>query len=151
MPGAKVKVLSMLFAAAVAGAWAYWTWGRSDGGIDPSDPAQVALGRALYDAHCASCHGADLKGEPDWQSRRPGGELPAPPHDESGHTWHHPDAQLFAIVKHGIARFAPPGYKTNMNGFGATLRDDEIRAVLAYIKSTWPADIRGRQEALNRR
>ena len=33
-----------------------------------------------------------------------------------------------------------------MPGFAATLSDTEIWAVLAYIKSTWPADIRAAQE-----
>ena len=45
----------------------------------------------------------------------PDGRLPAPPHDESGHTWHHPDAQLFAITKYGLAKLIQqPDYQTNM-------------------------------------
>jgi mono/diheme cytochrome c family protein len=63
--------------------------------------------------------------------------MPAPPHDESGHTWHHPDDMLFDITKHGIARYAPPGYQSDMPAFGGVLSDDEIRAVLAFIKSHW--------------
>ncbi|MBC7906970.1 MAG: cytochrome c [Rhodospirillaceae bacterium] len=108
------------------------------------------LGAKVYAAHCAECHGANLEGEPAWQTRKPNGELPAPPQDASGHTWHHPDAQLFAITKHGMARFAPPDYKTAMPAFIGKLSDHEIRAVIAYIKSTWPEDIRKRQDSLNR-
>jgi len=38
-----------------------------------------------------------------------------------------------------------------MPGFGDKLSDQEIWAVLAFIKSTWPAEIRARQESINRR
>ena len=64
--------------------------------------------------------------------------MPAPPHDESGHTWHHPDAVLFAITKNGlVAPNAPQDYESDMPAFAAKLTDDEIWAVLAYIKSHW--------------
>jgi hypothetical protein len=45
--------------------------------------------------------GANLEGQPNWKERQANGRLPAPPHDASGHTWHHPDAQLFGITKQG--------------------------------------------------
>ncbi|MGE5546384.1 MAG: c-type cytochrome [Solirubrobacterales bacterium] len=135
-------------ALVIGGAAAFLAWNRHGDGIAPSDARQVALGHSLYDRHCASCHGADLKGEPDWQVRKPNGELPAPPHDASGHTWHHSDEQLFAITKQGIGPFAPPGYRSAMQGYGDKLSDAEIRAILAYIKSTWPEQIRKRQQAI---
>ena len=60
--------------------------------------------------------------------------MPAPPHDDSGHTWHHPDEVLFGITKHGVVPpYAPPGYESDMPAFAGKLSDDEIRAVLAYI------------------
>lgn len=105
------------------------------------------MGSRIYAVHCAECHGAKLQGEADWHTRKPNGELPAPPHDPSGHTWHHSDEQLFAITKHGMARYAPPDYKSAMPAFVGRLSDREIRAVIAYIKSTWPEDIRNRQAA----
>lgn len=102
------------------------------------DPAQLALGQKIYAQHCAACHGAKLEGQPNWQKRLPNGRLPAPPHDESGHTWHHPDEVLFAITKHGLVPpYAPPGYQSDMPAFAGILSDDEIRAVLAYIESHW--------------
>jgi mono/diheme cytochrome c family protein len=104
---------------------------------DPRDAGKVALGAKIYAQHCASCHGANLEGQPDWRRRQPNGRMPAPPHDESGHTWHHPDEALFAITKNGIGAFAPPGYASGMPAFGGTLSDDEIWAVLAFIKSHW--------------
>lgn len=104
-----------------------------------SHAAQRATGQAIYARHCASCHGARLEGEPNWQERRRDGKLPAPPHDDSGHTWHHPESVLFDIVKHGLVpgRTAPSGYATNMPAFGDVLTDAEIRAVLAYIAAHW--------------
>ena len=116
---------------------------------NPDDAKQVALGKQVYDAHCAACHGAKLEGQPNWRERRPDGLLPAPPHDADGHTWHHPDRQLFDITKRGTAALAGPGYRTEMREFGSLLSDAEIWAVLAYIKSTWPPDIRSRQERMN--
>jgi len=109
------------------------------------------MGKQIYDRYCASCHGADLEGEPNWQERRADGMLPAPPQDETGHTWHHPDRQLFAIVKFGLQPFAGPEYKTNMNGFGNVVSDDAIWMVLDYIKSHWPEEIRLRQAEITRR
>ena len=111
------------------------------------DSAQVALGQALYARHCASCHGAQLQGEADWRRRKPDGRLPAPPHDATGHTWHHPDTQLFAVTKRGTAAFMPAGYVSGMPGFAGKLDDREIWAILAFVKSRWPADIRRRQPA----
>lgn len=104
---------------------------------DPRDGQKVALGAKVYAQNCASCHGAELEGQPAWRRRLPNGRLPAPPHDESGHTWHHPDDVLFAITKHGVARYAPPGYQSDMPAFEGRLSDDEIWAVLAFIKSRW--------------
>ena len=99
--------------------------------------AQEQNGQSLYETNCASCHGAQLEGQPDWMSRLPNGRLPAPPHDETGHTWHHSDAQLFRIVEEGLGAIAP-GYETDMPAFADRMSDDEIRAVIDYIKTTWP-------------
>ena len=107
-------------------------------GQPASDPAQLALGEKLYAQHCAACHGAKLEGQADWQKRLPNGRMAAPPHDETGHTWHHPDEVLFGITKHGmVPPYAPPGYPSDMPAFNGVLSDDEIRAVLAYIASHW--------------
>ncbi len=115
------------------------------------EAAQVALGRGLYAEHCASCHGANLEGQPNWRRRLPTGYLPAPPQDATGHSWHHPDQTLFEITKRGMKALAPPGTKVSMPGFAQVMTDDEIRAVLAFIKSRWPADIRARQAEITRR
>jgi mono/diheme cytochrome c family protein len=105
---------------------------------DPRDTAKVALGAKLYAQHCAACHGPTLEGQPNWRQRMPNHRLPAPPHDESGHTWHHPDGVVFAITKNGLVPpYAPADYESDMPAFAGKLSDDEIWAVLAYIKSHW--------------
>jgi mono/diheme cytochrome c family protein len=114
--------------------------GFEDSRADPGDAGRVALGERVYAQHCASCHGAKLEGQPHWRSRLPNGRLPAPPHDDTGHTWHHADALLFAITQQGLVPpYAPAGYESDMPAFGRTLSDDEIWATLAFIKSRWTA------------
>jgi mono/diheme cytochrome c family protein len=131
-------VLTAAGLVAVASTW-FWLSGRED-------CARIALGRALYVENCATCHGAQLEGQPNWMERLPNGRMPAPPHDASGHTWHHSNQELFLITKGGLAAVVP-GYESDMPGFGDTLTDEEIRAVLAFIKSTWPERQRDYHEA----
>lgn len=119
--------------------------------LRPDDPLVLAQGRQVYETHCAACHGSRLEGQPEWQRRGPDGLLPAPPHDASGHTWHHPDEVLLRIVKDGVARVAGmPDYRTAMPVYDGILTDDEIVAVLSWIKSQWPAEIRAKHDRLNR-
>lgn len=113
----------------------------AQGMLPYDDPAAVTEGKAIYADHCASCHGADLEGQPDWRIADADGYLPAPPHDETGHTWHHVDSLLVRIVTEGTEKLVGGGYKSHMIGFGDVLTEDEILNVLAYIKSTWPEQI----------
>lgn len=119
--------------------------------IDPTDPALVALGQEIYTAQCASCHGTALEGQPDWQQRLPNGRLPAPPHDQSGHSWHHPDAVLFDLTKYGPVAMAGGDYVSDMPAFETILTDAEIMAAIAFIKSTWPEQVQSRQSEINER
>lgn len=118
-----------------------WVFLDREPTASPDNQEQIAAGEKIYAANCAACHGAKLEGEPNWKVRKESGRLPAPPHDATGHTWHHPDEQLFGIVKDGLTAYAPAGYETDMPAFKGVLSDAEIRAVLAYIKSSWPQDI----------
>lgn len=127
-----------------------WFWFNPGIHLSPDDPAVVSQGERLYGQYCASCHGVDLAGEPDWHIRKPNGRLPAPPHDESGHTWHHPDEQLFQLTKYGIgAAVGLDDYESDMPAYQNLLSDAEIIAVLSYIKSTWPEEVRRRHDSLN--
>lgn len=121
---------------------------------DPPARAQTAStgtdGRALYMEHCASCHGAKLEGEPNWRQRKADGTLPAPPHDASGHTWHHADSILFAYTKYGGQEMVGGNFKSAMPGFKDVMSDAQIRAVLDYIKSQWPETVRDRQSKITK-
>ncbi len=122
-------------------------WSDEKSLANPENAAQVSRGKSVYAQHCTSCHGALLEGQPNWREKLPSGRMPAPPHDASGHTWHHPDSVLFGITKQGLVpgKYAPPGYQSDMPAFAGTLSDEEIWAVLAYIKSSWPPEIRKAQ------
>jgi len=113
-----------------------------------NDPAVIARGKAVYAEHCASCHGANLEGQPNWRRRQADGRLPAPPHDASGHTWHHSDDQLFDMIKNGTAALLS-GYATDMPAYKDILSDADVWAVIAFIESRWPADVRERQSRLH--
>jgi mono/diheme cytochrome c family protein len=116
---------------------------------DPDNAEQVALGQQVYASFCAGCHGGNLEGQPNWRQRLSLGNFPAPPHDETGHTWHHADQWLFEIIKHGGKYHAPPRYRSAMPAYQEMLSDTEIWAVLAFIKSRWPVAIRAQQAQQN--
>lgn len=116
--------------------------GDASEGINPRDAAQVAVGERVYRTYCSVCHGAELEGQPEWRRRLPSGRLPAPPHDDTGHTWHHANAELIAMVRDGmVPPLAPEGYESDMPAYADILTDDEIRAVLAFIQSRWSDEV----------
>ena len=137
--------------AVCAGAFVALSSGQADSAnLFPYQNGEVvAAGAEIYADYCAACHGEDLEGEPDWRTRKDTGRMPAPPHDASGHTWHHPDQQLFLLTKYGVAALVGDGYQSDMGAYDGILSDDEIIAVLAYIKSTWPAQIQRRHDQMN--
>jgi mono/diheme cytochrome c family protein len=140
-----------LAVATLASAFLLSACDRQPGGtgvtLRTDDPQVLAQGRTLYQAQCAACHGARLEGQPDWRERDASGRLPAPPHDASGHTWHHPDQVLFDLVKYGVAKAAHlPGYDSAMPAYEGKLTDAEIVAVLAWIRSQWPPEMRKLQQ-----
>jgi mono/diheme cytochrome c family protein len=108
--------------------------------VRPSTPD----GSALYARYCASCHGDQGKGDgPN------AGYLPVPPavHAAKERTSQRSDDVLFDMIAGG-------GYIMNrsnrMPAFGATLRPDEIRALVARIRvlcgcegPPWSRDGRG--------
>jgi mono/diheme cytochrome c family protein len=118
--------------------------------LRPDDQAVTAVGQRVYASHCAACHGARLEGQPNWRLRDASGRLPAPPHDASGHTWHHPDQVLFNITKYGVAKAANlKDYDSAMPAYEGVLTDAEITAVLSWIKSQWPRQTRKLHDEVN--
>jgi mono/diheme cytochrome c family protein len=104
------------------------------------DVQQVARGEALYAQYCASCHGPNGEGDPNWQIRNADGSFKPPPHDSTGHTWHHADDLLVDLIATG-SDFP----QTQMPIFGDKLGDEEILAIIEYLKSGWGAEERAFQ------
>lgn len=101
------------------------------------NPEKMKLGESLYAQYCAACHGVDLQGSPTWKELLSDGSLPPPPHDSTGHTWHHADELLIRIILNGgdVSR------NSKMPAFKKTLTEDDAVAILEFIKSKW-----GREE-----
>jgi len=120
----------------------------------PLPSPDFARGASLYAENCASCHGPNLEGAEDWREYNPDGKLNPPPHDATGHTWHHTDTQIFIYTKLGGAKaMAEAGvedFNSGMPAFGGLLTDEEIWEVLGFIKSTWPKKIRDAQAEKSR-
>jgi mono/diheme cytochrome c family protein len=108
----------------------------------------VAKGESLFRANCVVCHGVAGVGEnpsqPMGGEKDAGGYL-APAMDGSGHAWHHTLETLFQIIKDGS-----PAADSPMRGFAGRLSDEEISAVIAYIRSLWPPQIQDRYEQMSR-
>ena len=112
------------------------------------ETVDLSQGATLYAENCAACHGAELEGQPDWRSPGPDGILPAPPHDDTGHTWHHSDAVLYnppALGGEEVMACMGLPFDSGMPGFADILTPQEIWNILAYIQSTWPDRIQEMQ------
>ncbi len=108
--------------------------------VEPPSSANevLTLGAELYVANCQVCHG---------DSNGIGGNGGAPPHNEAGHTWHHPDAQLREWVLNGKLGFGSAG----MPALGDKLTEPDVDMVLVYIKAWWNEEQRESQADISRR
>ena len=112
-----------------------------------NNPDLLNNGAKIYRTHCAVCHGINLEGQKGWNIKDGQNNILAPPHDETGHTWHHSDEDLFYITKYGGAGQA--GVASAMPGYEQILSDKKIISVLSFIKSTWPVQIRLQHDQIN--
>ncbi len=80
-------------------------------------PEMVAAGERLFDIACKSCHGVDGYGTPM-----------APALNNQIFLSETPDAAIYQIIAGGV-----PG--TKMPAWGTRLTDDEIRSLVAYLRS----------------
>jgi len=116
---------------------------------DADDLEKVRLGKALYAQRCAACHGRHLQGQPLWQLQDQYAGRRAPAHDQSGHTWSHSDEDLFYMTRDGRFPSTPPSAPSFMPAFQDSLTSEQITAVIAYIKASWPIGLRISQALLN--
>jgi mono/diheme cytochrome c family protein len=133
----KVLLIALLIMVSVLGYTTYT--------IRTTSPVATESGDVLYQRHCAACHGSNLEGQANWQTQNPDGSWPAPPHDETGHTWHHRDDYLIRTTLYGGASVT--GNQLNrMPAFNHVLSDEDAKAIIDYIKSTWSDEIREMQK-----
>ena len=109
--------------------------------VPPISPILVQDGRKLYDQKCASCHGANLEGQPGWRKKLPGGQYPAPPQNDSGRTWHQADAAIYRIIFEG-GDGSRNAAQTGMPAFRDQLTGRDAVAIVSYVKSTWSTENR---------
>lgn len=147
---AKEKGLSKgwtwLLLAAALGGFALYVSSPGGAGNPEGGPSAASIpeGASLYERNCAPCHGVRGIGEDPARPRggvKSNGVYLAPALNETGHMWHHPPDALFGMVKNGS-----PAPESPMRGWAGKMSDDEIRAVLAYLESIWPADLRERYD-----
>ncbi|GHD56490.1 hypothetical protein GCM10017083_36550 [Thalassobaculum fulvum] len=147
-PKGRFLVVAVFIGVAITMGSIYWDrWSNESAtAADHANPAQVALGHTLYDQHCAFCHGPDLAGKPGWDGDYPSGGRPPLPLDGTGAIARLGDRDLFDVTKFGGQPFSPPTYKNDMPGFEGRLADADIWAILAFVKSRWPEEVRERQK-----
>lgn len=94
---------------------------------------QVDEGRRLYDRLCASCHGTDGVGDPNWRQRDHEGMFPPPPLNGTAHAWHHSLPQLRQTILQG----SPAGLG-RMPPWKDQIDDGQATAIIAFFSSLWP-------------
>ena len=108
----------------------------------PTDKGEIRAGRKIYQSQCASCHGVRGEGMGNWERPNAQGELPAPPHDPSGHTWKHAYGMLYRMIENGWRDPFNKTQRLTMPAFGQALEPKEIRAVIEYLKRMWTPEQR---------
>jgi mono/diheme cytochrome c family protein len=104
-----------------------WLIGRAARGLAitiPDDERALAAGEMRFRGECAPCHGNDGRSLSDiGRGMYPRAvDLGSP----AVQSWS--DAELFWIIKHGVRL-------TGMPGFGRALDDDEIRSLVAHVRT----------------
>src|ERR1700719_1909641 len=87
---------------------------------------RAADAKALWAANCTPCHGASGNGD-----TKMGKTLGAPDLTDSKKQASFSDAQAAAAIKDGVKQNG----KTAMKAFGGKLSDDDIKALVAYVRT----------------
>lgn len=91
---------------------------------DLDEPGMVERGAGHYGLVCADCHGSPSTPPTQFADNL----SPSPPLLVERMAQWHPDARVFATVKHGIRR-------TGMPGWPSQIRDDEVWDIVAFLKA----------------
>ena len=79
-----------------------------------------------WEKHCAKCHGSDGKGD-----TKMGKKLSVKDYTDAKVQAAMKDDEMFKATKEGVKE----GDKTKMKAFKADLTDDEIKALMAYVRA----------------
>jgi mono/diheme cytochrome c family protein len=82
--------------------------------------------KALWDANCAQCHGKDGRADTKMGKQVSAKDL-TDPKVQAGFS----DAKATQSIKEGVKENG----KTTMKAFGGKLKDDEIKALVAYVRT----------------
>jgi mono/diheme cytochrome c family protein len=143
--GAEVVLLVL----AIGATGALGTLGSLRERVELANRPPESRGATIYQAQCAGCHGGSNGGQVS--------DVP-PKHNANGHTWQHSDCDLLLAIRQGNsatllrdhARTAPPPQASPMPAFVGRLEDDEIRDVIAYIRTLWTDEQRASQRQLTK-
>ena len=104
-------------------------------------PATAARGEAIFMDHCALCHGVHGKGDgPRSAFFVPGGQYI--PDMTLAAVVTGRDKELLVSIREGLRRLPEPSYV--MPQFKYILSDEEIRSVLAYVKTLPSKEMKGK-------
>lgn len=110
------------------------------------DATQIARGEKIFSINCASCHGDQAQGDPDWRSRDETGRFPPPPLNGTAHAWHHPLAQLKHVIANGS-----PGGKGNMPAWSGKLSEQDMDDTIAWFQAKWSDEVYAAWTEINQR
>jgi mono/diheme cytochrome c family protein len=153
-PKERFLAFAVFIALIITLSWVYYDRHVAETKVeaDRFNEAQVSLGKSLYMANCAFCHGDRLEGKPGWDGNYPTGGRPALPLDGETAITRLSDQDIMDVTKFGGQPFSPADYKNDMPGFEMQLSDSDIWAIVAFIKSRWSEEAIERQrEGLDRR
>lgn len=109
--------------------------------VIPTDAESIAYGQHRAEALCQGCHGKDLSGIENWFNAGPLGSIDSAnlTAGEGGFGKEASDEDFVRAIRHGID---PQGKPIFMPAVVSTahLSDDDLGAIIAYVKSVPPVD-----------
>jgi len=109
--------------------------------VGQAAPPKAVPGKAVYDEHCAVCHGPEGKGDGPGAAALP---IKPPPFTDARLMSPLPDDFLFQVIGEGSAAV---GLAPQMPAFGRRLTERQIWDLVGYVRSMADPEVRKRLEA----